>query len=83
MNEDNGDGNGDGYVTQAEFKSYLTTTNSGLEKVNLALWGSEGTTGIVGTLHEMKTKGKMWDRIITVALAVVGSVVTALIIGGM
>jgi hypothetical protein len=80
MNDGNGDG--DGFVTQAEFKGYVTTTNSGLERMNLALWGSEGTTGIVGTLHEMKTKGKMWDRILTVLLAVIGSVVTALIIRG-
>lgn len=82
MNEGNDDGNGDDYVTRGEFRGYVSTTNSALERINMALWGTEGTTGIVGTLHEMKTKGKMWDRILTVLLAVIGSVVTALIIRG-
>ena len=76
------DGDGDGYVTRIEFKNYVVTTNSALEKVNLALWGSEGTTGIVGSLQEMRTKGKMWDRIITLILAILGSVITAVVIRG-
>jgi len=76
------DGDGDGYVTRAEFSRYVTAMNSSLEKINLALWGSEGTTGIIGTLQEMKTKGKMWDRIITMILAVLGSVITAYILKG-
>lgn len=78
-----GNGDGDGYVTRAEFRGYVVTTNSALERMNLALWGGEGTTGIVGDLREMKTKGKTWDRIITLFLGIVCSVITAYIIGGM
>ena len=78
-----GNGDGEGYVTRGEFRGYVATTNSALEKVNMALWGGEGTTGIVGDIRELKTRGKMGDRIITLILGIVCSVVTALIIGGM
>ena len=77
-----GDGDGDGYVTHREFRSYVSTTNHALEKMNLALWGSEGTTGIVSTLQDIKTKGKTWDRIITLILGILCSVITAYIIKG-
>ena len=40
MNEDN-DGNGDDFVTHAEFGGYVKSTNRALDKVNLALWGRE------------------------------------------
>lgn len=77
------EGDGDGYVTHREFKSYVVATNSALERMNLALWGGEGRTGIVGALQDIKTKGKTWDRIITLILGILCSVITAYVIKGM
>lgn len=79
MNDGDGNSDGDIYVTKGEFGGVLKN----LERLNLALWGSEGTTGIVATLQEMKTEGKMMDRVITIVLTILTSVFTALIIKGL
>ena len=74
------DGDGDGYVQMTEFESHVITENSALQRINLALWGAEGTTGIVKDIHDLKTQSRLIERLTTFAVGIISAVLTALIL---
>lgn len=80
---DNGDGDSD-FLTVGEYtrqvESCQKTVFSNLERINMALWGVNGRGGIVGDIRDIKMKGKMWDRIMTVITSIIVAVITACIL---
>lgn len=70
---------GDGYVQMTEFESHVLTENHALQKINLALWGTEGITGIVKDIHVLKTRSQLMDRATTFLVGIISAVITALI----
>ena len=77
-NGNNGDG--DGYVPMTEFESHVITENAALQRINLALWGAEGTGGIVKDIHDLKNQSRLIERVTTFAVGIVSAAVTALIL---
>ena len=70
----------EGYVTHSELRQYLQPINASLNRIILALWGENGRGGIVGDVRDLKTKGRIGERIITFLIGIIGAVIGAYII---
>ena len=46
-------------VSASEFKQYVKTNEKEHKRTDLALWGDEGTTGIVKTVNDMSLQVKI------------------------
>lgn len=46
-------------VSASEFKRYSETNEKEHKRIDLALWGDEGTTGIVKTVNDMAMQQKI------------------------
>jgi hypothetical protein len=75
---DNNDGSGGftRYVTMETFKQHCDTMKADQDRINTALWGSEGTNGLIKDIHDLK----MWIRFLGILASIVSPVVTAVIV---
>lgn len=78
MDDDNG--NGDGYVHMETFQNYVASNDSKLDRVLLALWGEEGTKGLVKDIHELKSQSRLMQSVGSVLSGVLSAVATAIIL---
>lgn len=75
------DSNGDGHGAMLpECVQMFTTIQANQERTNRALWGGEGTTGMVKDLNDMKAQGQALRFLGTTIVGVVASVITTVII---
>lgn len=92
-NDDGNGGNGGGLTysgipiddrTPFVFRNECLRTHEDLNKrvtkTNLALYGEDGTGGIVRTLHDMKMQIKFGIAILAFILAVVSPIITAFLL---
>ena len=73
--DDNGDGLGV-YVTHVEFEKICQQNEKDHTHISNALWGTEGTNGMIKDIHDLK----MWIKFLGIVGGVISPVLTALII---
>lgn len=84
MDENNG--NGDGHINTSQFvtRNECVANHAGLildiRSIKNALWGGEGRTGIVSDIQTIKTRREMGDRVLTLVVGILSSIITAYII---
>jgi len=84
MNDNGGDGEGTPsavtgftrYVTSEEFRQFCDESKRDRGRLNNALWGTEGTNGMVKDVHDLK----MWIKFLGIIGGIVSPIVTAIII---
>jgi hypothetical protein len=75
------DGNGDGHsVMLPECKQMFKELKCDSQDIRRALWGGEGTTGIVKDINDMKVQNRLLTYIGVTIVGIGASVVTSLII---
>jgi len=74
---DENDGNGGGsYVSYGEFTKYCEQNEKDHRHISNAMWGSDGTNGMIKDIHDLK----MWIKFLGIVGSVVSPVLTALIV---
>lgn len=82
-------GDGDGqYITRPEFSTTVTeikdiiktlASKKDIEKLNDALWGEDGRSGMVRDVNTLINRKEISNKILVFAASIVGSILTALI----
>ena len=92
VDEGNGDGNGDGayggmsltdntqFMTRIECLQTQKRMDKRMEKTSIALFGEDGTGGMVYSLNELKIMLKIGIAVIVFVLPIISSIITALIL---
>ncbi len=80
MGEDRGNGESitgfTRYVTLSEFDKYCGQNDKDHAHINKALWGAEGTNGLIKDIHDLK----MWIKFLGIAGGVISPLLTAYLI---
>lgn len=75
------DDNGDGHsVMLPECKQVFININSNQDRMNRALWGGEGTTGMVKDINDMKMQNRLLIFLGATLIGVIASVATSILI---
>lgn len=79
MTMDNGNGEGRagvGYVSRAECEARNKNISDDVRDIKRALWGGEGTTGIVADIRTIKTERKFGERVTNFIIGILGALIT-------
>jgi hypothetical protein len=72
--EDNGNG-GAGFVTHSEFNKYCEQNDRDHRHISNAMWGTEGTNGMIKDIHDLK----MWIKFMGIVGAIFAGIISPLI----
>ena len=68
------------FITLGECNKNYGVLREDIVDINIALWGSEKTTGLVKDINDLKRNSQLISRIGNILLGVIASAVTAYII---
>ena len=69
------------YITINEFDKYCEQNDAEHIRITRALWGTEGTNGMVKDIHDMKMYIKFSAGVVSVLLAVIIPIAIKLLMG--
>ena len=71
----NNHGGSTNYVTEGEFNKYCEQNEAAHKRISNAMWGNEGTNGMIKDIHDLK----MWIKFLGIIGGIISPILTAVL----